>query len=150
MREIEKPLIILMADDDPDDCLLVQDAFLENGIRYQFRSVEDGEALLEYLRQKGKFSATVQSPRPDLILLDLNMPRKDGREALKEIKTDEFLRVIPVIIFTTSRESEDIAQCYRMGANAFITKPSSFDELAAKLKSINQHWFHTVELPPKE
>jgi CheY-like chemotaxis protein len=139
-----KPLVILMADDDEDDRLNTAEAFRENRLANEFRTVNDGEELMQYLRRKGRFS---RAPRPDLILLDLNMPRKDGREALREIKSDPALRCIPVIILTTSREEEDVLRTYDLGANSFITKPVGFDSLLRLASTISRYWFQLVELP---
>lgn len=146
-----KPCIILMADDDPDDRLLVKDALgeckSETGIVDLMRFVDDGEDLLDYLNRRGKYSDPISSPRPDLILLDLNMPRKDGREALKEIRATAELKSIPVVIFTTSRAETDIKLVYGLGANSFITKPTAFDALVNTLGAVSHYWLHVVELP---
>jgi CheY-like chemotaxis protein len=146
-----KPCIILMADDDPDDRLLVKDALgeckSESGIVELMRFVDDGEELLDYLNRRGKYSDPASSPRPDLILLDLNMPRKDGREALKEIRATTELRSIPVVIFTTSRAETDIKLLYGLGANSFIAKPTAFDALVNTLRALSHYWLHVVELP---
>jgi CheY-like chemotaxis protein len=109
--------------------------------------VENGEDLLDYLLRRGKYLDLVDLPRPGLILLDLNMPRKDGREALREIKADPALRQIPVVILTTSRADTDIDRIYELGANSFITKPVRFEALVAVMKVLSQYWFQTVELP---
>ncbi|HEX4383612.1 MAG TPA: response regulator, partial [Myxococcales bacterium] len=114
-----KPLIILMADDDEDDRLNTAEAFREHHLANDFHTVNDGEELMQFLRRQGKYAG---APRPGLILLDLNMPRKDGREALREIKGDPALRSIPVVILTTSREEEDILRTYDLGANSFVSK----------------------------
>ena len=140
-----KPLVILMADDDEDDRLNTAEAFRENRLANEFRTVNDGEELMQYLRRKGRFA---RSPRPDLILLDLNMPRKDGREALREIKSDPALRCIPVVILTTSREEEDVLRTYDLGANSFITKPVGFESLLRLASTMSRYWFQLVELPP--
>ena len=138
---------ILMADDDPDDRLLadlaLKEARLKNGIRF----VEDGEELMDYLHRRGKYSDPASSPRPGLILLDLNMPRKDGREALAEIKSDPELRQIPVVILTTSKADEDIVRSYDLGVNSYITKPVSFSGLAEVMKVLSTYWFEIVKLP---
>ena len=146
-----KPCIILMADDDPDDRLLVRDALAEckseTGVVDLMRFVDDGEDLMDYLNRRGKFSDPASSPRPDLILLDLNMPRKDGREALREIRATAELRSIPVVVFTTSRAETDIKLVYGLGANSFITKPTAFDALVNTLSVLSRYWLHVVELP---
>ena len=141
-----RPIVILMADDDADDRLLAQDALAEGKIVSELHFVENGEELMDYLNRRGKFSAA-SAPRPGLILLDLNMPKKDGREALREIKAEPELRRIPVVILTTSRADTDIEQIYELGANSFITKPVSFDALVNVMRSVGQYWFETVELP---
>jgi CheY-like chemotaxis protein len=138
--------VILMADDDADDRLLAQDALAESKIPSELHFVENGEELMDYLQRRGRFSA-VSAPFPGLILLDLNMPKKDGREALREIKSDPELRRIPVVILTTSQADVDIAQIYDLGANSFITKPVSFDALVNVMRAVGHYWFETVELP---
>ena len=138
--------LILMAEDDTDDRLLVQEAFAECGVNEQLRFVADGEELLDYLMRRGQYAA-VAAPRPGLILLDLNMPRKDGREALKEIRDDPDLRRIPIVVFTTSRADTDIRKVYELGANSFITKPAAFDALVTTVTKMVGYWFDLVELP---
>ena len=142
-----KTLSILMAEDDPDDRLLTAQAFRNQSIASDLHFVEDGEELLDYLHHRGKFIAKNSSPRPGLILLDLNMPRKDGREALAEIKADPDLKSIPVIVLTTSKAEEDILRCYDNGANSYITKPVSFTALANAVKVLWAYWFEIVRLP---
>jgi CheY-like chemotaxis protein len=140
-------MTILMADDDPDDCLLVSKAFKASRLCNDLRFVSDGEELMEYLYQRGKYKDPGQAPRPGLILLDLNMPRKDGREALKEIKADPDLREIPVVVLTTSKDEEDVLKSYGLGANSYITKPVTFEGLVDVVKSLGKYWFEIVELP---
>jgi CheY-like chemotaxis protein len=140
-------ITILMADDDPDDCLLVKRAFKTSKLCNDLRFVNDGEDLMDYLYQRGKYEEPDQAPRPGLILLDLNMPRKDGREALKEIRTDATLRDIPVVVLTTSRDEEDILRSYNLGANSYIMKPVTFEGLVGVVKSLGKYWFEIVELP---
>lgn len=142
-----KPIMILMAEDDADDRLLVKDALAESRVLNELRFVEDGEELLEYLRHEGRYSDPASSPRPGLILLDLNMPRKDGREALQEIKTDPNLRRIPVVVMTTSKAEEDIFRSYDTGASSYITKPVTFDRLVELMKTLGYYWIEFVELP---
>jgi len=142
-----KPITILMADDDEDDRILTQDALEESRVRNTLYCVEDGVELLEYLRREGKYADPVTSPRPGLILLDLNMPRKDGREALKEIKADPELRNIPVVILTTSGQEEDKIKGYNLGAASFITKPVNFEGLVELMKALGKYWIEFVELP---
>ena len=144
-----KSITILLADDDADDRMLAQDALKESRLANDLRFVEDGEELMDYLRQRGKYAADGAAPTPGLILLDLNMPRKDGREALREIKNDADLRRIPVVVLTTSKAEEDIFRTYDLGANSFITKPVSFDGLVAVMRDIGRYWIEIVELPPE-
>ena len=139
--------VILMADDDADDRLLANDALLDCAFEGQVRFVEDGEELVNYLRQLGKYSSADAHPRPGLILLDLNMPRKNGREVLREIKNDPALRQIPVVVFTTSRSDTDIAAVYELGANSFVVKPTGYDDLVGIMRSLKQYWFSVVQLP---
>ncbi|MEC4982824.1 MAG: response regulator [Oscillatoria sp. PMC 1068.18] len=145
---IKKPVVILMAEDDEDDRLLAQDALEENRLANDLYFVEDGEDLLDYLYRRGKYTNPQTSPRPGLILLDLNMPRKDGREALAEIKSDFHLRSIPIVVLTTSKAEEDIIRSYNLGVNSFIVKPVTFEGLVAVMKRLGEYWFEIVELPP--
>lgn len=140
----KKSVTILMADDDQDDCLLVQRAFKASRLVNDLRFVEDGEQLMDYLYRRGKHGDV---PRPGLILLDLNMPRMDGREALKEIKENADLKDIPVVVLTTSKDEEDIIRSYNLGANSYITKPVTFEGLCEVMKSLGKYWFEIVELP---
>ena len=143
-----RSITILLADDDEDDRLLAEDALAESRLANTIEFVEDGEELMDYLYQRGKWSEEGAAPRPGLILLDLNMPRKDGRQALKEIKGDPELRKIPVVILTTSKAEEDILRSYDLGVNSFITKPVTFDGLVDIMKLLGRYWFEIVELPP--
>jgi CheY-like chemotaxis protein len=142
-----KPILILMAEDDADDRLLVKEALEESRVLNELRFVEDGEELLEYLRRQGRYAGEDSSPRPGLVLLDLNMPRKDGREALREIKADPELRRIPIVVMTTSKAEEDIFRSYDSGASSYITKPVTFDRLVELMKTLGQYWIEFVELP---
>ena len=144
-----KPITILMADDDADDRRLTKDALEESRLANDLRFVENGEELLQYLRHQGKFSDEEEAPRPGLILLDLNMPRKDGRTALKEIKADPELRQIPVTVLTTSKADEDIFRSYDLGVNSYIVKPVTFEALVDILQTLEKYWFEIVELPPE-
>ena len=167
MTTLSKSIVILMADDDPDDRLLAKDALAECKLPGELHFVEDGEQLLDYLHRRGKYAQTPSpgpnsgphasgpnsgphasaAPRPGLILLDLNMPKKDGREALREIKSNPELRKIPVVVLTTSKADTDIAQIYDIGANSFITKPVTFDSLVKVMRILGDYWCQTVELP---
>ena len=143
-------ITILLADDDPDDRKLTQDAFMENRLANDFHAVEDGEELLDYLNRRGQYESLRGEPLPGLILLDLNMPRKDGREALKEIKADPELRRIPIVVLTTSKAEEDIVRTYDLGVNSYVTKPVTFKSLVELIKILGCYWFEVVELPPGE
>jgi CheY-like chemotaxis protein len=145
-----KPIIILYADDDAEDRMLVKDAWEENRLANELHCVEDGEELMDYLHRRGKYSALAGSPLPGLILLDLNMPRKDGTEALQEIKADPRLRSIPIVVLTTSKAEEDIVRAYDLGVNSFIVKPVTFPSLLELTLAISKYWFEIVELPLKE
>jgi CheY-like chemotaxis protein len=139
--------IILIADDDPDDRLLVKEAFEESEWKNPLHFVADGVELLDYLFRRGVYRDFAGDPLPDLILLDLNMPRKNGIEALEEIKNEPKLKTIPIIIFTTSKAEEDILRSYNLGVNSFITKPVSFDLLTELTQTLTKYWFEIVELP---
>jgi CheY-like chemotaxis protein len=136
-----------MAEDDADDRLLVKDALAECQWNADLRFVENGEELLDYLLRQGKYRRAEESPRPRLILLDLNMPRKDGREVLRDIRAHAELRRIPVVVLTTSKADTDIERVYELGANSFISKPVQFDGLVNVMRMLGQYWFKTVELP---
>jgi CheY-like chemotaxis protein len=138
------PICIVMADDDEDDRAATRDGLERNRLANDFRTVNDGEELMLFLRREGKY---VGAPRPGLILLDLNMPRKSGHEALREIKHDPDLRSIPVVVLTTSSHEEDILRSYDSGANSYITKPVTFEALVAVLGALGQYWVQVVELP---
>jgi CheY-like chemotaxis protein len=147
MPEHDPTQVILLADDDADDREMTRRALEKNGLASQFFTVGDGEDLLDFLNHRGKFSPPVPSPTPDLILLDLNMPRKDGREALADIKADPALRRIPIVVLTTSTAEQDIATSYDLGSNSFISKPVSLSKLAAVMRVLGQYWFEIVRLP---
>ncbi len=149
MNPLIRPINILLADDDDDDCELAEDALRENRLANGLHRVADGEELLDYLFRRGKYTDPATSPTPGLILLDLNMPRMDGREALKAIKSDESLRGIPVVILTTSKAEEDIYRTYNLGASSYITKPVSFDGLVEVMRFLGRYWFEIVELPKR-
>ncbi len=148
MEDHGRPIVILLADDDEEDRMLAADAMRESRVANDLRFVEDGEELLDYLYKRGSYAGHDAAPTPGLILLDLNMPRKDGREALREIKADPDLRRIPVVVLTTSKAEEDIYRTYDLGANSFITKPVSFDGLVNVMRDIGRYWIEIVELPP--
>jgi CheY-like chemotaxis protein len=150
MPKNAKPVVFLMADDDPDDRLLIREAFQESLLSNSIYFVEDGVELMDYLRHQAGFSNPAEAPTPDLILLDLNMPRKDGREALAEIKSDPQLRYIPVVVLTTSKAEEDIMRSYDIGAASYITKPVTFDGLVEAIRGLGQYWVQIVRLPEKE
>lgn len=139
--------LILVADDDADDRLLAQDAIVESKATTEVRFVADGEELMDYLLRREKYSEAGAAPRPTLILLDLNMPKKDGREALAEIKATRNLRQIPVVIFTTSTADTDVVRTYDLGANSFISKPTSFSALVDIMRRLTDYWLNTVRLP---
>lgn len=147
MKGRRTTVTILMADDDEDDCMLAREALAESRLANDLHLVRDGEDLMDYLYRRGKYIEIQTSPRPGLILLDLNMPRKDGREALREIKADPHLRQIPIVVLTTSKAEEDIYRSYELGANSFITKPVTFAALVEVMKTIGKYWFEIVELP---
>jgi CheY-like chemotaxis protein len=142
-----KPITILMADDDPDDRQLTREAFEEAKLANDLRFVEDGVELLDYLHRRGKYADPATSPRPGIILLDLNMPRKDGREALQEVKQDPRFRAIRVIVLTTSKAEEDILRTYNLSAASYITKPVTFESLVDVVKTLGKYWLEIVELP---
>ena len=149
MRAEGTTITLLMADDDEEDRMLTKEALAESRVANEMRFVADGEDLMDYLHRRGKYADPSQAPRPGLILLDLNMPRKDGREALREIKADPDLRTIPVVVLTTSKAEEDIVRSYTFGASSFITKPVTFDGLVEVMKTLGRYWFHIVDLPPE-
>jgi CheY-like chemotaxis protein len=141
------PPIILIAEDDPDDRQWIEEALVKTQVDAEVRFVEDGEDLMNYLLHRGKYKVASTLSYPGLIFLDLNMPRKDGREALKEIKSDLRLRHIPVIILTTSKSKEDVFRTYDLGANSVILKPVTFAGLVDIMRSVKQYWFEMTELP---
>lgn len=143
------PITILVCDDDEDDRMLTRQALVDAHISNQLRFVEDGEQLLDYLYQRGAFAGeTGSAPRPGLILLDLNMPKMDGREALRRIKVDITLSDIPVVVLSTSGLDEDVIRSYRLGVNSFITKPVTFSGLVEAMNVFGRYWLEIVELPP--
>lgn len=148
MSDRHKPIVILMAEDDPDDRLLSKEALREAHLANDLRFVVDGEDLMNYLCHLDIYTDPATSPRPGLILLDLNMPKKDGREALAEIKANKDLCRIPVVVLTTSHAEEDILRSYNLGVSGYVTKPVSLMELVEVMSAIGRYWFEIVELPP--
>jgi CheY-like chemotaxis protein len=141
------PITIVLADDDEEDRLMTKEALAESRLANDVRLVADGEELTDYLFQRGDYSDPANAPTPGLILLDLNMPKKDGREVLAEIKNDPRLRQIPVVVLTTSKTEEDIVRTYELGVNSFITKPVTFDGLVEAMSVFTEYWFEIVKLP---
>ncbi|HEY2161916.1 MAG TPA: response regulator [Solirubrobacteraceae bacterium] len=147
-EEPRKAVTILMADDDEEDCELTRDALQDARLANEMRFVYDGQELMDYLRREGPYAdVSVDAPRPGIILLDLNMPKKDGREALAEIKADDSLRRIPIVVLTTSKDEEDVLRTYDLGVNSFITKPVTFAGLVEVMRTWTRYWLEIVELP---
>ena len=140
------PMTIVLADDDPDDRALVGEALEEAGLPVDLRTVADGPELLDYLRREGRY-ANEEAPVPDLVLLDLNMPRMNGHEVLKAIRGDNRIKATPVIVLSTSARDDDIVRAYESGGNSFITKPSSFPGLVEVMRALDKYWFKLVEIP---
>ena len=149
MARSSVPVRIVVADDDADDRMMIKDAFEASKLANEVDFVEDGVLLLEYLRREGKWAKLVDEPYPGFILLDLNMPRKDGRTVLKEIRNDPILHRIPIVILTTSKAEEDIIKTYNLGVNSFICKPVSFEKLVEIVKTVGHYWIEIVQLPPE-
>lgn len=147
LDSITRPVTILMADDDEDDREMTREALQNSHLANEMRFVVDGQDLMDYLRGQGKYARGVDAPRPGIILLDLNMPKKDGREALAEIKADELLRRIPIVVLTTSKDEEDVLRTYDLGVSSFITKPVTFAGLVEVMRTWKRYWFEIVELP---
>ena len=145
-EESSKTIEILLVEDNPADIRLAQEAFKDAKVRNILHTVGDGVEAMAFLRRQGKYADVA---RPDLILLDLNLPKKDGREVLAEIKTDERLKLIPVVILTVSKDEEDILKTYTLHANCYITKPIDFEQFMKVVKSIEEFWLTIVKLPPK-
>jgi two-component system response regulator len=148
MTDHARPIVILLADDDEEDRMLAGDALEASRVRNELRCVGDGEELLDYLYQRGQYANPDSAPTPGLILLDLNMPKKDGREALQEIKSDPRFRGIRVVIMTTSKAEEDVVRSYELSAASYITKPVTFERLVEVVKALGKYWLEIVELPP--
>lgn len=147
MKPEREPVVLLIADDDEEDRMLTREALESAQLVDDVRFVGDGEELLDYLKRRGRYEDSADSPRPGLILLDLNMPRMDGRTALKEIKSDPDLRRIPVVVMTTSQAEEDVARTYDLGVNSFIVKPISMDSLVDVMKTVTKYWFQVARRP---
>jgi len=145
-----RSISILIADDDADDRLMAKEALDECRLVNRVDFVEDGVELLAYLRRQGRYADTAKAPRPGLIILDLNMPKMDGREALREIKADPALRRIPIVVMTTSKAEEDIYRSYDLGVNSFLTKPVTFDGLVTVMRALGVYWVEIVELPDQD
>jgi CheY-like chemotaxis protein len=146
MPESVSPIEVLLVEDDPGDVLMTREAFAEHKVGNRLSVVSDGDEALAYLRRQGRYA---QAPRPDLVLLDLNLPRRDGRQVLAEIKNDEDLRRIPVVVLTTSQADEDVLRSYSLHANAYVTKPVDFDQFIAVVREIDQFFVSVVKLPPR-
>lgn len=145
-----RPIVILMADDSEDDRLMTREALQESFVINELREVQDGEELMDYLQRRGDYSEPQSSPRPGLILLDLNMPRKSGQEALEEIKANSSLRRIPIVVLTTSDDEHDIVRSYDLGVSSFITKPVTFDGLVEVMKAFGKYWIEIVAVPQSD
>jgi two-component system response regulator len=146
-KSLHRPIEILLVEDSPADILITREAFEEARLLNDIHVVEDGIQAMEFLRREGIYAS---APRPDLILLDLNLPRKNGREVLAEIKADNSLKVIPVIILTTSNAHDDILQAYDLHANCYVVKPVGFESFLKAVQTIRNFWFSVVALPPEE
>ncbi len=143
-----KRTVVIIAEDDPDDRLLIKDAIKEASMQpVDIFFVQDGAEMLDFLYHRGKYNQQAQSPHPELVLLDLNMPKKSGMEVLEAIKQDPALRTIPVVVLTTSHEPQHISRSYELGGNGYITKPQSYTELVEIMRNLNRYWFQTVRLP---
>jgi len=148
MNPLKPKGLILLAEDDDDHTLLISDALQEAGTQRRLERVRDGEELMDYLHQRGPYKDAAKAPRPDLILLDLNLPKKDGWQVLKEIKKNPDFSAIPVVVLTSSNNEEDIIASYVLGGNSFIRKPARFDEFVDVFRTLKKYWCETVELPP--
>jgi CheY-like chemotaxis protein len=142
------PINILIADDDPNDRLLTEEALAESHTMAELDFVADGLELLQFLHREGTYAGRAGAPLPGIILLDLNMPRMDGRQALQKLKSDPVLKRIPVVVMTNSRDDEDISYTYQLGASSYVIKPRGFEDLVTLMKELCRYWFRIVELPP--
>lgn len=145
--EKKRRIVMLIAEDDAEDRMLIQEALDESNLKNNIRFVVNGEELMDYLQNRNKFADKEKFPTPGLVLLDLNMPKKDGREALKEIKADEALKHLPIVVLTTSKAEEDVLKTYNLGVSSFISKPVTFSALVDVMKTLSKYWFEIVELP---
>ena len=147
-KHSSKRTVVIIAEDDPDDRLLIRDAIKDASQQpLEIIFVQDGAEMLDYLYHRGKYREMKNTPHPELVLLDLNMPKIGGMEVLEEIKRDPALRTIPVVVLTTSHEPAHISRSYELGGNGFVTKPDSYHELVELMQNIQKYWFRTVELP---
>jgi len=146
MENGHQPIVILLADDHEEDRMLVCEALIESRLSNHVCCVTDGEELMEYLQRRGKYAPPAEAPRPGIILLDLDLPKKDGREALKEIQSDPDLRLIPIVVLTTLKADEDILRSYDSGASSFISKPVTLEGLVGFMKGLGQYWIEIVEV----
>lgn len=146
MDKPSRPITVLCAEDDADDRMLLQEAWNEGRVANPLAFVEDGEELMDYLSRRNKYANLTGTPLPGLILLDLNMPKMDGREALRKIKSDPHLRRIPVVALTTSNEEAEIVRAYDLGVNSFVVKPVTFQSLVDFVSAFGRYWFEVVEL----
>ncbi len=148
MSKYRKPIVVLMAEGSTDDQILMRRALEESHLSWSLYTVKDGEELLDYLHHQGQYRELARAPRPDLILLDLSLPKIDGKEALQAIKADCDLRRIPIVMLTSSKSEEDIRHSYELGASSYLTKPMTFELLVEAVNTIGKYWFDIVELPP--
>ncbi|MDW7675654.1 MAG: response regulator [Bacillota bacterium] len=144
------PIVILLIEDDEDDYMLTKEALKESRLKNDMVWVRDGQEAMDYLLREGDYQDSSNWPMPELVLLDLNLPKKDGREVLAEIKTNPVIRHIPVVVLTTSKAEEDIIKSYDLGGNSFIQKPVSFDKFVETMKAIGRYWFEVVALPKEK
>jgi len=146
-KTVNNQVPILIADDDKEDCEMIREAFQESRLLNRLFFVHDGEELMNYLKRQGKYEDQNQYPMPGLILLDLNMPKKDGREAIQEIRSSDEFKQIPIVVLTTSQAEEDVFRTYNLGVNSLITKPVEFSSLVQIMKDLGHYWFELVKLP---
>ena len=149
-EEFPREAVILMAEDNPAEQRLAERALGRGIIQCDLRMVSDGEETLDYLYRRGQYEDVSTSPRPDLLLLDLNMPKLDGRQVLEKMKQDSDLKQIPVVVLTTSKAEQDIARSYELGCNSYMNKPVEVDTFVSVLKSLQEYWFKLVVLPPNK